>query len=282
MDSPFPYNYHSHTHFCDGAKVPENYVIACIEKSYKSYGFSSHAPIPGGSVWNMKEEDLQEYISIIQLLKEKYKNDLEIYLSMEVDYLADIQDPSKYSNILDYTLGSVHFIGYGPIEKRFEMDGPYTKFLAGLEEHYQNKIVKATEHYFQLNWDMIQNDPPDVIGHIDKIVSQLLKYDAGILQSHWYTDLLKETARIVEDCDVILEVNTRGLNSMKYPTTYPHIEFLKILKDYNIKFQMNADVHKTSDLDMRYSETLYVLRGLNINELWVREQNEWKPISIGI
>lgn len=282
MKSPFPYNFHSHTHFCDGAQAPEEYVITCIEKEYKSYGFSSHAPIPGGSVWNMKEEDLENYINIIQSLKEKYKNDLEIYLSMEVDYLEDLEGPSKYSDILDYTLGSVHFIGKGLMEKRFEMDGSYPKFLAGIEEHYQGKIMDALEHYFQLNWQMIQNDPPDVIGHIDKIVSQLLKYDTSILQSDWYTDLLKETARMMEHSSVILEVNTRGLKSTKYSTTYPNIAFLKILKDYDIKFQMNADVHKASDLDMGYAETLDVLRGLNINELWVRKQNKWKPISIAV
>ncbi len=282
MTSPFPYNYHSHTHFCDGAQAAEDYVLACIKKSYKSYGFSTHAPIPGGSVWNMKEEDLEKYISAIQMLKEKYKNILEIYLSLEVDYLEDIQGPSAYSKILDYTIGSVHFMGKGPREKLFEMDGPYSKFLAGLEAHYQNNIMAAVEHYFKLNWDMIQNDPPDVIGHIDKIVSHLLKYDDSILTSDWYFNLLKETARIVEQSGVILEVNTRGLKSIKYPTTYPNLAFLKILKDYQIKFQMNADVHKTADLDMGYSETLDVLRGLGFNELWIREKNEWKPISIAV
>lgn len=280
MKSPFPYNYHSHTHFCDGAQHPEDYAIACVEKSYKSYGFSTHAPVPGGSVWNMKEEDMEEYISIIQSLKNKYRNDLEIYLSMEVDYMEDLQGPSNYANILDYTVGSVHFIGKGPREKRFEMDGPYSKFLAGLEEHYQNNIVEAVEHFFKLNWDMIQNDPPDVIGHVDKIVSHLMKYDTDILQSEWYNDLLKETARIIENSGAILEVNTRGLKSSKYPTTYPHINFLKILKDFDIRYQMNADVHKTADMDMGYEMTLGILKGLGINELWIREQNEWKPLSI--
>lgn len=282
MKSPFSYNYHSHTHFCDGAQAPEEYVKACIERSYQSYGFSTHAPIPGGSVWNMKEEDLEQYISIVKSLQEKYRNELELYLSMEVDYLEDFQGPSKYADILDYTLGSVHFIGKGPRENRFEMDGPYSKFLAGLEAHYQNHIVEAVEHYFKLNWDMIQNDPPDVIGHVDKIVSHLLKYDPAIIESDWYTDLLKETARIVEDSGVILEVNTRGLKSSKYPTTYPHLNFLKILSNYDIKYQMNADVHKTANLDMGYVETLDVLRGLDIKELWIREKNEWKPISIAV
>lgn len=280
MTSPFPYNYHSHTHFCDGAQHPEEYVIACIEKSYQSYGFSSHAPIPGGSVWNMKEEDLEEYISIIHLLKEKYQNELEIYLSMEVDYLEDLQGPAKYAGLIDYTVGSVHFIGKNPREKRFEMDGSYSKFLKGLEAHYQNNIVDAVEHYFRLNWDMIQNDPPDVIAHVDKIISHLIKYDASIIESNWYHDLLIETARIVEKSGAILEVNTRGLKSSKYPTIYPNLAFLKILKDYQIKYQMNADVHKTSDLDMGYIVTLDILRGLNINELWVRKQNKWNPISI--
>lgn len=280
MKSPFPYNYHSHTHFCDGAQHPEEYVISCIQKSYESYGFSTHAPIPGGSVWNMKEENLEEYLSIIQSLKNKYRNELDIHLSMEVDYLEDIMGPSKYANVLDYTIGSVHFIGKGPRENRFEMDGPYSKFLTGLKEQYQNNITDAVEHFFKLNWDMIKNDPPDVIGHIDKIVSHLLKYDSSILETQWYTDLLIETAKIVEESAVIMEINTRGLKSSKYPTLYPNIEFLKILKDYNIKFQMNADVHKTMDLDMGYEQTLNLLKEMNINELWIREQNEWKPISI--
>jgi len=282
MKSPFPYNFHSHTHFCDGAQAPEEYVIACIEKSYKSYGFSTHAPIPGGSLWNMKEEDLKTYITIIQSLKEKYKDQSEIYLSMEVDYLEDLQGPSKYADLLDYTVGSVHFIGKGKLEKRFEMDGSYSKFLAGLEEHYQNNIVEAVEHYFRLNWEMIQNDPPDVIGHVDKIISHLMRFDHSIISSNWYVDLLKETAQRVADSNVILEVNTRGLKSTKYPSTYPHIDFLNLLKDYPIKFQLNADVHKTSDLDMGYNETLNVLRGLNINKLWVRKKNNWEPISIAL
>lgn len=280
MDSPFPYNYHSHTHFCDGAQAPEDYVIACIKKSYKSYGFSTHAPIPGASVWNMKEEDLGKYIFIVQSLKEQYKDDLELYLSMEVDYLENLQGPSKYAEFLDYTVGSVHFIGKGPLEKRFEMDGSYSKFMAGIEEHYQGKIIDAVEHYFQLNWQMIQNDPPDVIGHIDKIVSHILKYDKEILNSDWYTDLLLETAQILENSNVILELNTRGLQSSKYPTTYPHDDFLKILSNHKIKFQMNADVHKTTDLDMGYERTLKTLRGLHISELWVREQNQWAAKSI--
>jgi histidinol-phosphatase (PHP family) len=282
MTSPFPYNYHSHTHFCDGAQDPEEYVKGCIEKSYKSYGFSTHAPIPGGSVWNMKEDDLDKYISVVLSLKEKYKDQLEIYLSMEIDYLEDLQGPSRYTDILDYTIGSVHFIGKGPRENWFEMDGPYSKFITGLKEHYQNKIIEAVEHYFKLNWDMIRNDPPDVLGHVDKIVSHLLKFDAAIIESVWYKDLLKETAQKVAKSDVILEINTRGLKSTKFPTTYPHLDFLNLLKEYPIKFQMNADVHKTSDLDMGYLETLDVLRGLDIKELWIRAKNEWKPISIAV
>lgn len=282
MISPFPYNYHSHTHFCDGAQEPESYIKAAIQKSYKSYGFSTHAPIPGGSVWNMKEEALEEYVSNVQSLQEKYKNDIGIYLSMEVDFMEDLQGPSKYASILDYTIGSVHFIGKGPGERRFEMDGPYSKFLIGLKDHYQNNIVEAVEHFFNLNWDMIRNDPPDVVGHIDKIVSHLMKYDVSILQSDWYNNLLKETAHILEESDVIVEVNTRGLRSSKHPTTYPHSNFLGILKNHKIKYQMNADVHKIADLDMGYVETLDTLRGLGINELWIRIKNQWEPISIEI
>lgn len=280
MKSPFPYNYHSHTKYCDGAHQAEEYILACIEREYVSYGFSSHAPIPGGSVWNMKEEDLDDYLTEINHLKQKYQSQIEIYCSLEVDYLDKVQGPSKYVHLLDYTIGSIHFIGRGKIGELFEMDGPYSKFLNGLEKHYQNDIRKAVEHFFELNMKMIQSDAPDIIGHLDKIISHVMRFDKNIPKNQWYIDILHDLAKELSKTDIIVEINTKGLLSTNNPTTYPHIDYLKILKQYPIRFQINADVHKRSQLDLGYAETISSIKNLGIEELWVREQNRWKVKSI--
>lgn len=276
MTSPFPYNYHSHSKYCDGAHQLEDYIIACIEKDYKSYGFSSHAPIPEGSVWNMKSENIDAYLKEVDRLKEKYQGQIEIFKSLEVDYIDGIQGPSTYSQRLDYTIGSIHFIGKGKLSGLFEIDGPYSKFLDGLEKHYDNNLRTAVEHYFNLSMKMIKDNPPDIIGHPDKIISHALKYDENILESPWYFDILNEFAKTLEQSDVIVEINTKGLKLSHQPTTYPHISFLNILKDKNIRFQMNADVHKISDLDIGYKPTLNLIKSFGIHELWIRENEEWK------
>lgn len=280
MISPFPYNYHSHSRYCDGAHQLEDYIKACIERGYKSYGFSSHAPIPGGSVWNMKAEELEKYLSEVDQLKEKYQGQIDIYKSLEVDFIDKTQGPSSYAHLLDYTIGSIHFIGNGPLSGLFEMDGPYSKFIDGMEKHYENNLRNAVEHYFELSMKMIKNDPPTILGHADKIISHALKYDSNIADSAWYIEILQEFANTLEHSDVIVEINTKGLRLTQEPTTYPHISFLNILKDKNIRFQMNADVHKVSDLDIGYMQTLALIRSLGIKELWIRENDNWKAKRI--
>jgi len=280
MKSPFPYNYHSHSLYCDGAHELEDYIIAALERGYLSYGFSSHAPIPGGSVWNMKEENLDRYIHEIGILQSKYAGKIEIYKSLEVDFIDQVQGPSKYAHILDYTIGSIHFIGKSDLGELFEMDGPYSKFLKGVEKHYEHNIRSTVEYFYELTLEMIQQDPPDIIGHIDKIISHAMQYEEGILENKWYIELLHGLAEELSKTDIIVEINTKGLQSKFKPTSYPHIGFLKILKAHPIRFQLNGDIHKISQFDFGYGETLEKIKGLGINELWVREKNQWKAKRI--
>lgn len=280
LNSPFPYNFHSHTRYCDGSHDPEEYIIAVLEKGYKSYGYSSHAPIPSGSVWNMKEADLQEYLAQIDFLKKKYIESIEIYCGLEIDFIQGVQGPSKYQNLVDYTIGSIHFIGHGERTKLFEMDGSYSKFLLGIENHYENNIRKAVEHYFALTMEMIENDPPDILGHIDKICTQIYRFDPKLLQSKWYIDLQNELAQILWEKDIIVEINTRGLKLQDHPTTYPDFDFLKILHQKPIRFQMNADVHHINDLDTGYEKGLELCKEIGIKELWVLENSKWQAKRI--
>lgn len=87
-------NYHSHCNFCDGRSAPEDFVKFAISNGFRTYGFSSHSPLPFETFWNMSAADVPEYITEINRLKEKYAGALEIYLGMEIDCLDETYNPS--------------------------------------------------------------------------------------------------------------------------------------------------------------------------------------------
>jgi histidinol-phosphatase (PHP family) len=75
-------NYHTHCRYCDGKAEPEAYLIKAIEKKFLAYGFSSHAPLPFTTTWNMKKENLRPYINEINQLREKYRAIIQVYVGL--------------------------------------------------------------------------------------------------------------------------------------------------------------------------------------------------------
>ena len=105
-------NLHTHTLYCDGNNSAEDYIKRAIELGFISIGFSGHSYIPGalGEGWCMSEEGTLEYIKEVKVLKEKYKDKIEVYTGLETDYYSGYKKDIKDKLSLDYTLGSVHLI----------------------------------------------------------------------------------------------------------------------------------------------------------------------------
>lgn len=102
-------NYHTHSAFCDGEMMPEDYVLAAVRKGFSAIGFTSHAPVPFCTDWTMKPENLDKYIENINDLKKKYKNQIQIYTGLETDFYPGSADFRNHPGV-DFTIGSVHFI----------------------------------------------------------------------------------------------------------------------------------------------------------------------------
>ena len=163
-------NYHSHTHFSDGKGEPELYVESAIKNGLYAYGFSCHSPVPFDSGWNMKYEKLAAYINEIKLLKEKYKNEIKLFLGMEVDYIKNLSGIKQYENIgLDYTIGGVHFLGQFENGRFWDFDGGKPWFTKGLNELFDGDIKKLVTFYYQQIVDMAIEEKPDIIAHFDLI-----------------------------------------------------------------------------------------------------------------
>ena len=46
VSHPLGADFHTHTHYCDGAHSPEEMVLSAIEKGLTTLGIVTHSPMP--------------------------------------------------------------------------------------------------------------------------------------------------------------------------------------------------------------------------------------------
>ncbi|HPS26877.1 MAG TPA: histidinol-phosphatase [Bacteroidales bacterium] len=270
-------NYHTHTHFCDGSSEPEKYVLEAINKGFSALGFSAHAPLPFETAWNLAQADIEPYCAEILRLREKYKGQTEIYLSLENDYIPGIAEDFAFFRRqykLDYTLGAVHLVKNPDSNEIWFIDGPVSNYDNGLKNIFKNDIHFAVETYFaQLN-DMIITQKPDIIAHFDKVkMNNQHRYFQE--SDQWYKDLLRQTLEIIAKSKCIVEVNTRGVYTGKYEGLYPGQEVLRQMVELDIPVTISSDAHKPSDLNTYFNETEKMLKELGYKSVRVLLNREW-------
>ena len=110
------FNIHTHTKRCFHAVgTDEEYVLAAIKNGIKILGFSDHCPMDQYTVYKdrMKLNELDEYISSITHLKEKYKDQITIYLGLECEYIPEYKEMyPEFLKKVDYLILGQHFIRF--------------------------------------------------------------------------------------------------------------------------------------------------------------------------
>lgn len=237
------YNFHSHTQFCDGRDVMDNFVVKAIEMGFTDYGFSPHSPIPIASPCNMDINKIPEYINEYHRLKDKYGDKIRLYLSMEVDYMGKLFNARNelFDKInLDYKIGSVHFL---PTEngEYIDVDGSYENFSVKMDKYFQNDIKWVIEQFYSQSIDMIELGGFDIIGHFDKIGDNGSSFAPGIEKEDWYERFVKREFEAIMDNKLIVEINTKALST--HGRFFPHERYFGWLKKYKTPVLVNSDAH---------------------------------------
>lgn len=238
------YNFHSHTQFCDGHAVMEDFVIEAINEGFTDYGFSPHSPIPFSSPCNMNENDVKLYVSEFKYLEAKYKSKINLYLSMEIDYINEDWGPSNsyFDSIpLDYKIGSVHFIPSFTDDSYVDIDGRYDNFKLKMHDYFNDDIEAVVISFFRQTMKMIDAGGFNIIGHFDKIGHNAGHFCEGIEKQKWYIDLVKEAFSAVMDNNIIIELNTKAWNEHK--RFFPNTMFFDMIKQYDAPILINSDAH---------------------------------------
>ncbi len=256
------YNLHSHTHFCDGKASMQEIAEAAHRVGMLHLGFTPHSPIACHSTCNMVREAVDPYLSEIARLRDIHGEQMQVWQSMEIDYLSRDFGPhiDYFQRLpLDYRLASVHFVpNYDGIP--IDCDGRYERFSQRLKEEFRGDIRYVVEKFFEHTLTMIELGGFDILGHFDKIARNASQASPGIEEESWYEALIDDVISHAISAQVAIEVNTKAYDEHK--RFFPSQRWMDKVIASGLPIVVNSDVHHPDKVNAGRNEALKLIRSL--------------------
>ena len=273
-------NYHSHCSFCDGRAPLEEFVKEAIRQGFYSYGVSSHAPLPFPTQWTMEWEQMEAYLDEFNNLRQKYADEIELYVGLEIDYLNEESNPSvaRFTELpLDYRIGSVHLL-YDAAGEVVDIDCSPAVFKERVDRHFNGDVLRVVRMYFDRLFRMVELGGFDVLGHADKMHYNASCYHPGLLDEPWYEALMKDYFSLVASRGYLVEINTKAYDSLG--TFYPNSRYWELMKEYQIKILVNSDAHYPERINAGRMEALRLLQAKGFATVAELHQGSWREVPI--
>lgn len=272
-------NLHTHCAFCDGTGTPEEFVTAAVAKGLESIGFSSHAPVPFKTDWTMPPASLPAYLLEIKRLKTHYQDHITVFCGLEIDYLPGEQAPdsARFTGLgLDYTIGAVHFIGRDGTGTAWSIDGTNEEFEQARQRLFGGNTQALVREYYARIKDLVNNHPPDILGHLDVIKKNNRDGRYFSETETWYRQAVEETLTAMARHDLIMEVNAGGIIRKRSGSLYPGEWVLERCLAHGIRVTPASDAHAPNQLTAHFAETAKILRRTGFKELALLTPDGWR------
>jgi len=256
---------HNHTTLCNHATgTIEQYIQRAIELKIDIYGFSDHAPMDFEPEYRMNLSQRKKYEQDILQLKQKYKDQIDIRLGYEVDYMRDpkfIEKEILEANV-DYLIGSVHFLD------DWGFDNP--EFLKTYEK---KDIDQIWEEYFNTVSEMVKTGYFNIVGHLDliKVFKYLPKKDIKELSSQCMQD--------IKDSGMTLEINSAGLRK-PIGEVYPSRILLEQAYKLDIPITFGSDAHSVEQVGYGYEDALNLAKDIGYKNCVVFQDKQAQMVQI--
>ena len=135
------FDLHTHTTFSDGRNSPEEMVLSAIGMGMSTLGISDHSYTSFDESYCIPRHRLEEYKACIRMLKEKYRDRIELRLGLEKDYYSDTVDDG-----CDYFIGSVHYMKIG--EEYVPVDRLAKTLIDAAARYFGGDIYSLAEIYY--------------------------------------------------------------------------------------------------------------------------------------
>ncbi len=255
-------NLHTHTTYCDGVDTPEQMILSAIEKGFGSIGFSGHSYMFYSNYVQMTPEKNEQYKSEIALLKEKYRDKIDIFCGLEYDMYSAI-DQSGY----DYLIGSVHYLKIGDEYVGFDRSADMVRQV--IDTYFSGDGMKYAKAYYQALAELPSYGDFDIVGHFDIISkhSDSVKFfDENAVA---YKSMVLEAADALRGKIPIFEVNTGAIARGYRTTPYPTVFIIKELQKMGFGVCISSDCHNAKDLDCGFDMATEILKKSGFREQYI-------------
>lgn len=269
-------NLHTHTQFCDGKCSMEDMTKDAIAKGFDTLGFSPHSFTHFDTSYCLNDYNAfkQEFLR----LKDKYKNDINLMLGIELDAFGSLPDDN-----FDYVIGSVHYLSVKDDflsvfdlqqNKVFALDESKQTFDKLLSDGFGGDMIAVAQNYFDTVVNMVQKTKPTIIGHFD-LVS--LYGDFGQVQQK-YEQIATDAIKKLAGCGCLVEINAnrkfKGKGGL-YPADFLITEFAK----NGFDFVLSSDAHVTDSLGFDFDNTIAHIKQLGVTRLVSFDKNGNKVVT---
>ncbi len=244
-----PVDYHMHTTLSVGKHTHLQMVRAASQQGLQEVGISDHVSLkPVG--WAMPLESIPVMIASLERVKQEAGGLLSVRFGLEMDFIPGLE--LEIAHMIDrlkpdYVIGSVHFIG----SWNFDSDtAPYP--TANINSTYQR--------YFELVHDSARSGLFDIIGHCDLVKK------FGYRPTTDLEALYTETARVLKEADVVVELNTSGLGK-PCQEFYPGPSLLSKLAQYRVPITLGSDAHAAEHVGQYFIQAINELKALGYSEV---------------
>jgi histidinol-phosphatase (PHP family) len=275
-------NFHTHCNLDDGTGVMEEYVLSALSKGFSALGFSCHTPGKLQDGWHMRTEDFPGYLEEIARLRSLYKDRIEIYAGLELDYLEDTREMVgyEYRDQVDYTIGSVHMMRHAKSDRYLAVDGPIEEYELLLEDNFQGDIQRFVGYYFEIQERMIAQYRFDLLGHCDLMKKRNKGNRFFDPKEPWYRKLASHLLKTARKHKVRIEVNTGGMARGATDEVYPSFEMIEECALLGIPLTLSSDAHQSAHLDFYFSQADDQLVQAGHRTLDVLQHGMWQSVPI--
>ena len=257
---------HVHTSFSSDAKDSMETVIKmAIQKGLKYLTITDHLENHITGEWI----DYNDYTPIFNYYKEKYKDDIELLLGIEVGYESDRQE--NIEKILknypfDFVICSTHSIDGEKIHNRSYFDGKSKKEAYN---RYFEYIIECTKKFKEFN----------IYGHLDYIIRYGI-YENNEICFEEYKTLIDEILINIINNGSGIEINTSGYR-YGLDSTHPNIKFIKRYKELGgTIITLGSDSHKAKDLCADFDKAYEILSSCGFEHVCIFKSRKPKFIKI--
>ena len=241
----YPFDFHTHTSYCDGKNSPEEMVKSAIDKNLKAIGFSGHSYTDFDESYCMSKENTEKYIAEITALKEKYKDKICVFCGIEKDYYSKIDD-----SCFDYVIGSVHYVKKD--SKYLDIDLSAENFCDNVTRFFDGDFYAFCNDYYKNVADVYNKHKCDIIGHFD-LVTKFNEGNALFDESNKrYVDSSLFAVDELLKNDVIFEINTGAISRGYKTAPYPARFILKRIYEKGGSIILSGDTHSKENLCFQF------------------------------